>query len=146
MEIERAARADGGDGEPLVATVDAMEGLPTQRARDLARRLWYLGWCGLPLAWAYNAYMFWPHIAPDPSDASDVGLTVDADDGADAYPSEQTRRDPVVARYAEMSMRGAKAVGVVVVAWAATFLLGGEWLVGETLWNRLSITALPPLT
>ena len=75
-----------------------------------------------------------------------MGLTVDADDGADAYPSEQTRRDPVVARYAEMSMRGAKAVGVVVVAWAATFLLGGEWLVGETLWNRLSITALPPLT
>jgi len=28
----------------------------------------------------------------------------------------------------------------------ATFLLGGEWLVGETLWNRWSITALPPLT
>ena len=52
----------------------------------------------------------------------------------------------MVARYAEMSMRGAKAVGVVVVAWAVTFLLGGEWLVGETLWNRWSITALPPLT
>ena len=95
--------------------------------------------------------MFWPHIAPDPPDASDVGLTAgvgddDADDdGGGAYPREQTRRDPVVAKYAELSMRGAKIAGSVVVAWAATFLLGGERVVGETLWNRWSITALPPL-
>lgn len=156
MEIERRedADADDGDGEPLVATVDATEGIPTRRARDLARRLWYLGWFGLPLAWAYNAWMFWPHIAPDPPDASDVGLTAGVGDddavddgggGGGAYPSERTRRDPVVAKYAELSMRGAKIAGSVVVAWAATFLLGGERVVGETLWNRWSITALPPL-
>ena len=87
MEIERREDADADDdddGEPLVATVDATEGIPTRRARDLARRLWYLGWFGLPLAWVYNAWMFWPHIAPDPPDASDVGLTAGVgDDDAD---------------------------------------------------------------
>ena len=99
MEIDREdADADDDDGEPHVATVDATEGIPTRRARDLARRLWYLGWFGLPLAWAYNAWMFWPHIAPDPPDASDVGLTAgvgddDDDDGAGgAYPREHARR------------------------------------------------------
>ena len=37
MEIDREdADDDDVDGEPLVATVDATEGIPTRRARDLA--------------------------------------------------------------------------------------------------------------
>jgi hypothetical protein len=32
----------------------------------------------------------------------------------------------------------------VLLAWAATFLVGGKELFGEKLWNRLSVTAQPP--
>ena len=100
MEIDREdADADDDDGEPLVATVDATEGIPTRRARDLARRLWYLGWFGLPLAWVYNAWMFWPHIAPDPPDASDLGLTagVGDDDAPGAARDLEIERRPTPA-------------------------------------------------
>ena len=151
MEIERRedADADDGDGEPLVATVDATEGIPTRRARPRAQAL-------VPRMVRASAGVgagvdVQPHRA-DPPDASTWGsprasgtttpLTTTAAGGA--YPSERTRQDPVVAKYAELSMRGQRSPG----RWwwrGRRFLLGGERVVGETLWNRWSITALPPL-
>jgi hypothetical protein len=40
---------------------------------------------------------------------------------------------------------GAQASAVVVVAWAATFLVGGKEVFSEEMWNALSITTQPPL-
>ena len=56
----------------MVETVDAVDGLPEEEARTLSKRMWYLGWFGLPLMWFVNAYYFWPHLA-DHDD--DVGLS-----------------------------------------------------------------------
>ena len=72
----------------------------------MAKRFWYLGWFGLPLAWATNAYYFWPHLKDDTP--TDMGLTADgpADDGS--HP-DVIRKDPVVRKYAMMSLRGAQA-------------------------------------
>ena len=127
-------------GEPRVATVDDPEGLPECEARKMAKRFWYLGWFGLPLAWATNAYYFWPHLKDDTP--TDVGLTAEgpADDGS--HP-DVIRKDPVVRKYAMMSLRGAQAAAVALLAWAATFVLGGEGLFGEELWRKLSVTAQP---
>ena len=41
------------------------------------------------------------------------------------------RKDPLVRKYAMMSLRGAQAAAVALLAWAATFVLGGEGLFGE---------------
>ena len=59
--------------EPMVATVDDPDGLPESAARTLARRFWILGWFGLPLAWATNAYYFWPHLRDARADALQDG-------------------------------------------------------------------------
>jgi len=146
----------------MVETVDAVDGLPEGQARILAKRMWYLGWFGLPLLWFVNAYYFWPHLSSDDDDAAasaaaaatvtdDAGLT--ADDGAsraarahsNSDPNLTSCRDPVIRHYALMSLRGAQASGVVVAAWAVTFLAGGKTLFGEETWAALSITAQPPL-
>ena len=127
--------------EPMVATVDDPDGLPESAARTLARRFWILGWFGLPLAWATNAYYFWPHLRDARADA-DVGLSAEgpADDGTNP---DVVRVDPVVRRYAMMSLRGAQASAAVLVAWATAFLAGGERAFGEELWRTLSVTAQP---
>jgi len=46
----------------MVETIDAVDGLPDEEARTLSKRMWYLGWCGLPWMWFVNAYFFWPHL------------------------------------------------------------------------------------
>ena len=135
------SRANMSFAEPMVATVDDPDGLPESAARTLARRFWILGWFGLPLAWATNAYYFWPHLRDARADA-DVGLSAEgpADDGANP---DVVRVDPVVRRYAMMSLRGAQASAAVLVAWATAFLAGGERAFGEELWRTLSVTAQP---
>ena len=45
--------------EPMVETIDAVDGLPEEEARTLSKRMWYLGWFGLPFMWFVNAYYFW---------------------------------------------------------------------------------------
>ena len=131
----------------MVETVDAVYGLPEEEARTLARRMWYLGWFGLPLAWAVNAYYFWPHITAD--DGEDDGDDGDEDVGLGGVGGgahvECLRKDPEIRRYALMSLRGAQAAAVVVGAWAATFLVGGKQLFGRDAWSALAVTEQPPL-
>ena len=112
----------------------------------MAKRFWYVGWFGLPLAWATNAYYFWPHVkgevgSGDGDDTSSEGPSSNATSGG--HPT--TRLDPVVKKYATQSFRGAQAAFAVLLAWATTFLVGGKELFGEKLWNQLSVTAQPPL-
>jgi hypothetical protein len=121
-------------------------GLPLSEARLMAKRFWYVGWFGLPLAWATNAYYFWPHVkgevgSGDGDDASSEGPSSNATSGG--HPT--TRLDPVVKKYATQSFRGAQAAFAVLLAWATTFLVGGKELFGEKLWNQLSVTAQPPV-
>ena len=110
----------------------------------MAKRFWYVGWFGLPLAWATNAYYFWPHVkgevgSGDGDDASSEGPSSNATSGG--HPT--TRLDPVVKKYATQSFRGAQAAFAVLLAWATTFLVGGKELFGEKLWNQLCVTAQP---
>lgn len=138
--------SDNPGSEPWVATYDNPMGLPLSEARLMAKRFWYVGWFGLPLAWATNAYYFWPHVkgevgSGDGDDASSEGPSSNATSGG--HPT--TRLDPVVKKYATQSFRGAQAAFAVLLAWATTFLVGGKDLFGEKLWNQLSVTAQPPL-
>jgi len=47
---------------------------------------------------------------------------------------------PVIRKYAYMSWRGAQAAGMVVVAWAFMFMVGGMKVFGEETWTSLSVT------
>ena len=150
-----ANSATSGSSEPWVATVDDPAGLPLSEARTMARRFWVLGWFGLPLAWATNAYYFWPHVKGD-SNALEAEEHAEMNAGSSdsrtrsggASPNNAggrtTRLDPIVKKYATQSYRGAQASFVVLLAWATTFLVGGKGVFGETLWNQLSVTAQPP--
>lgn len=150
--VRSASPSDSPGSEPWVATYDNPVGLPLSEARLMAKRFWYMGWFGLPLAWATNAFYFWPHvkgevISSDGDDAraepragsSSEGLSSNAPSG---HPT--TRLDPIVKKYATQSFRGAQAAFAVLLAWTATFLVGGKELFGERLWNQLSVTAQPP--
>jgi len=118
----------------------------------MAKRFWYVGWFGLPLAWATNAYYFWPHVkgevvSGDGDDARAEPRAGSSSEGPSSNASggqPTTRLDPVVKKYATQSFRGAQAAFAVLLAWAATFLVGGKELFGEKLWNQLSVTAQPP--
>ena len=156
IDIHVHAHAQMGYGvhrreEPMVETIDAVNGLPEEEARTLSRRMWYLGWFGLPLMWFVNAYYFWPHLSNDDDDDDDVGLAAGGGGGGSerdreaAEHSNCVRKDPVIRYYALMSLRGAQASAVVVAAWAVTFLVGGKKVFGEETWNKLSVTTQPPL-
>ena len=127
------------DQEPWVATVDNPTGLPLTEARLMCKRFWYLGWFGLPLAWATNAYYFWPHVKGEVWGGTD---TDEGPQGTSENPPPIV--DPVIKKYATQSLRGAQAAFVVVVAWAITFWAGGKTLFGEEMWAYLSVTAQPP--
>ena len=146
--------SDPPGSEPWVATYDHPAGLPLSEARLMAKRFWYMGWFGLPLAWATNAYYFWPHVKGEvvPEDGNDARAELRAGREGSEGPSSNARTggqptillDPIVKKYATQSFRGAQAAFFVLLAWAATFLVGGKELFGEKLWNRLSVTAQPP--
>lgn len=130
----------------MVETIDAADGLPEEEARTLSKRMWYLGWFGLPLLWFVNAYYFWPHLREDEDDDDDVDegntrLSAGGGSRDGATRSDCFRKDPVIRHYAFMSLRGAQASAVVVAAWAVTFLVGGKKVFGEGTWTSLSITA-----
>jgi hypothetical protein len=140
-----------------VATIDDVDGLEEDAARTLSRRLWYLGWCGLPLLWAMNAYLFYPHIRDDDDDASAGArhLDVDGEGSSGGSSSEEEEdddaprraravavKDVVVARYAGRSLAGAKVAGGILLAWAATFALGVfERVFGEERWRALALSS-----
>ena len=119
----------------------------------MAKRFWYVGWFGLPLAWATNAYYFWPHVkgevvSGDGDDARAEPRAGSSSEGPSSNASgghPTTRLDPVVKKYATQSFRGAQAAFAVLLAWTTTFLVGGKELFGEKLWNQLSVTAQPPV-
>lgn len=131
----------------MVETIDAVDGLPEEEARTLSKRMWYLGWFGLPLMWFVNAYYFWPHLTEDDDDDDESTTRLSAGGGNRdaATHSDCVHKDPVIRHYAFMSLRGAQASAVVVAAWAVTFLVGGKKVFGEGTWTSLSITAQTPL-
>jgi len=145
-----------------VETIDDVDGLEEDAARTLSRRLWYLGWCGLPLLWAMNAYLFYPHVRRDDDDAGGRArhhLDVDGEGSSEGSSSEEEEeeeeeedaprraravavKDVVVARYAGLSLAGAKVAGGILLAWAATFALGGfERAFGEERWRALALSS-----
>ena len=147
--------------QPWVATVDATKGLPLAEARLMAKRFWYLGWFLLPLAWATNAYYFWPHVSGEVGMVggdSDEALLRSDDTTGDTTREEGTATststhahqkntitvDPAIKKYATRSLRGALAVFAVALLWAVAFTFGGKEMLGDTTWKWLSITAQPP--
>mmetsp|Transcript_11232 Transcript_11232/g.27358 ORF Transcript_11232/g.27358 Transcript_11232/m.27358 type:complete len:162 (+) Transcript_11232:306-791(+) len=129
------------EAEPMVETIDAVDGLPDEEARTLSKRMWYLGWCGLPWMWFVNAYFFWPHLL----DVDDENNLTDfsgngSSGGVGGCGDRCPRPDPVIRKYAYMSWRGAQAAGMVVVAWAFMFMVGGMKVFGEETWTSLSVT------
>jgi hypothetical protein len=51
--------------DAVVATVDG-EPFSAERARSLARNVWIAGFAFLPLAWAANCWLWWPHAKGGP--------------------------------------------------------------------------------
>ena len=102
-----------------VDTVDGVAAITRDAARRLADRLFYLGFLALPWLWVLNAWTFAPHVFASP-DAKGV--------------------DPHVARRAKASMWLGATAHVLLFAWALTFFLGGERVVGVAVWERFSAT------
>jgi len=102
-----------------VDTVDDVAAITRDAARRLADRLFYLGFLALPWLWVLNAWTFAPHVFAS-SDAKGV--------------------DPHVARRARASMWLGATAHVLLLAWALTFFLGGERVVGVAVWERFSAT------
>jgi hypothetical protein len=58
--------ATANTGLPLaLATVDG-EPFSVERARALARGVWLAGFALLPMAWAANCWLWWPHAKGGP--------------------------------------------------------------------------------
>lgn len=102
-----------------VDTIDGVAAITRDAARRLADRLFYLGFLALPWLWVLNAWTFAPHVFASP-DAKGV--------------------DPHVARRARASMWLGATAHVLLFAWALTFFLGGERVVGVAVWERFSVT------
>ena len=112
--------------------------------------------------WAINAYLFYPHVRRDDDDAGARArhhLDVDGEGSSEGSSSEEEEeeeeeedaprraravavKDVVVARYAGLSLAGAKVAVGILLAWAATFALGGfERAFGEERWRALALSS-----
>lgn len=97
-----------------MTTVDG-EPFSVEKARSLARGVWLAGFALLPMAWAANCWLWWPHAKGGP--------------GA----------DPVVRMYARRSGACAALFTAALLPWTLCFMIGGPSVVGQRAFDALDV-------
>mmetsp|Transcript_32177 Transcript_32177/g.44630 ORF Transcript_32177/g.44630 Transcript_32177/m.44630 type:complete len:120 (+) Transcript_32177:30-389(+) len=105
-----------------IETIDGFIGLTLREGRSLSRKLFYAGFCALPWLWFVNVWFFYPQLKR----GKDVG-------------------DRELFQYVRASAIGFVVFSICFLPWTLTYLIGGEKLLGTSLWNRLSLSHMPNL-
>eukprot|EP00239_Pterosperma_sp_CCMP1384_P002676 CAMPEP_0197858070 /NCGR_PEP_ID=MMETSP1438-20131217/31607_1 /TAXON_ID=1461541 /ORGANISM="Pterosperma sp., Strain CCMP1384" /LENGTH=119 /DNA_ID=CAMNT_0043474117 /DNA_START=376 /DNA_END=735 /DNA_ORIENTATION=+ len=109
-------RQDSASVVQHIETIDGDVELTVDKARTLAKKMFFIGFAALPWLWFVNAWYFWPQL--------------------------KLQQDPVVTLYVKRSAAGFVLFTLLLLPWTLTFLFGGKAVVGDNLWNQLSITKI----
>lgn len=101
-----------------IATVESTDGeiFETGKARTISKRMFYAGFCFLPLVWFVNVWLFWP----------------DFRHGGDSE----------VKKYTRYSAVGFVVYSILFLPWMLLYLIGGADVIGYTTWYRMDATRL----
>ncbi|EFJ43852.1 hypothetical protein VOLCADRAFT_121368 [Volvox carteri f. nagariensis] len=102
--------------EQVVETVD-YEIIPFAKARTLSRRMFFGGFCFLPLLWAVNVWLFWPDF-------------------------RSPRGDPVIKRYTQRSAIFFIILTVLFLPWLLFYPIAGKRLLSSKVYRALDAAAL----
>ncbi|EFJ15739.1 hypothetical protein SELMODRAFT_73466 [Selaginella moellendorffii] len=114
---DESGGGDGGSGgDPEWPSVDGALGAQPEKALNQARLLFYAGFLLLPWLWFMNCFYFWPVL--------------------------RSRAHSAIRPYVVLSGIGFLAYSAILLSWALAFSIGGEAIVGRTLWKKLAVMTI----
>ncbi|KAG2440962.1 hypothetical protein HXX76_003815 [Chlamydomonas incerta] len=91
--------------------------MPVQKARLLSKRMFYGGFCFLPLMWGMNVWLFWPDF-------------------------KAPRGDPIIRKYTKWSAIGFIVATVIFLPWLLLYAIAGQDILSPNVYNALNAAAL----
>ncbi|PNW80568.1 hypothetical protein CHLRE_07g323050v5 [Chlamydomonas reinhardtii] len=114
--MDRDRDAEVHEGDQIVESVD-YEVMPVQKARTLSKRMFYGGFCFLPLMWGMNVWLFWPDF-------------------------KAPRGDPIIRKYTKWSAIGFIVATVIFLPWLLLYAIAGKEVLSPDVYNALNAAAL----